>query len=291
MNGDHLFASPGREQLSPRSVPKHNPRTDPFYSPGRNSPEASPYTSALFSPDDMMNEPKTSDIKFESVDWEKRNQQENRTKDGKRTITPTRIATKEVEYVETINLTPPMAHQAPPTTATQVPKPTYYSPPMVKMASPPPYQSAVGGGLGIQYYEEKRDTVSLPHYDTDPQTYINTPQNRAGPAAWEPTQPPPSAYVPAYKEFQDVELSRPKSYASSQRTMTEKHYEPVGYYSDTKSKRTPAWCWILYFLLFLIIFVGVPVAIFGGVYKWNYGRYRCSRSWGTWHPDTSTCTF
>ena len=160
MNGDHLFTSPGREQLSPRSVPKHNPRTDPFYSPGHSSPETSPYTSALFSPDDMMHETKSNDIKFESVDWEKRNQQEKKTKDGKRTITPTRPAVKEVEYVETINLTPPMAHRAPPAAATQVPKPTYYSPPLVKIASPPAYQGA-GGGLGIQYYEEKRDMVSL----------------------------------------------------------------------------------------------------------------------------------
>jgi len=73
--------------------------------------------------------------------------------------------------------------------------------------------------------------------------------------------------------------------------MTEKHYEPVGYYSEAKPSRTSNCLWMIYVLLFLIAFVAVPLAIFGGVYHWNYGQYRCNRSWGTWHADTSSCTY
>jgi hypothetical protein len=164
MNGDHLFTSPGREQLSPRSVPKHNPRTDPFYSPGHHSsPETSPYSSELLSPDEMMHETK-KDILFESVDWEKDHHEEKKEKKRQRTITPTRAPAKEVEYTETINLTPPMTHH---TSAThedltpvphQIPKPTYYSPPILKMPSPPSYQGAQSG-LGIQYYGDQKEMV------------------------------------------------------------------------------------------------------------------------------------
>jgi len=214
MNGDHLFASPGREHLSPRSRPskRHNPRTDPFYSPpGIHSPETSPYTSELHSPDDMMETPKNN-IQFESVDWEKRNQPEKKV--GKqRTITPTRRLTREPEYTETINLTPPMTHQAPsqhtsPSAVVhQIPKPIYYSPPTVQMPTPPPYQGASSGGLGIQYFEEKQTIVS-PHSRTlsFPLTLPRptpTPKKLLGnqPNPRHPTTSPPTASSPKWSSI------------------------------------------------------------------------------------------
>lgn len=288
MNGTHLFSSPpGQGQLSPRSHPqtKHNPRTDPFYSPGdHSSPETSPYTSAIFSPDDMMHDNK-SDVQFEKVNWDNRNNHENRKDSKGRTITPTREKVREVEHTETINLTPPMGYPQPSAMAHQVPKPAYYAPPMLRMPTPPAYQG-VGGGLGIQYPGEKG-----PVCPSTPPSHIYPLTPSQNTASWEPTQPPASHYNPN-RDFQDVELNRPATYASSSRTLTEKHYEPVRYYRESIPRRaTSRWLLLVYIIIFLIGFVGVPLAIFGGVYHWNYGEYRCNRSWGTWHQDTSSCTY
>jgi hypothetical protein len=141
MHGDNLFHSPpppGKEHLSPRTVPR-NHRTDPFYSPGghNESPETSPYTSALFSPDDMM-QSNSRNIQFESVDWAV-----NKNEGKQRTITPT----KELEGAETITLTPPMSHP---------PKPTHYSPPRLLTRQQSPVDKS---GLGIQMWDNEKQAV------------------------------------------------------------------------------------------------------------------------------------
>lgn len=98
------------------------------------------------------------EIKFENVDWAARNRDAKQSKkDKKRSLTPTKE--KDFEHVETISLTPPMM-QAP---APSQPKPAYHSPPRLNLQSPPQYQGAPGGGLNIQYPDEKREMVSLIH--------------------------------------------------------------------------------------------------------------------------------
>lgn len=147
MHGDNLFQSPEtREQLSPRTVPK-NHRTDPFYSPGghNDSAETSPYTSALFSPDDMMPS-NNRDIQFESVDWATK--PVARTDSKPRNITPT----KELPGAETINLTPPMIQH-------QRPKPTHYSPPRILTRQQSPIDKS---GLGIHMYDNEKSIVRHP---------------------------------------------------------------------------------------------------------------------------------
>ncbi|KAH8600967.1 hypothetical protein B0O99DRAFT_295086 [Bisporella sp. PMI_857] len=276
MHKDNLFNSPGKgDQISPHSLPK-NARTDPFYSP-THSPEDSPYTSAIFSPDDMMHTETKGDIQFQNIDWAAVNRDEKKSKkekkEKKRTLTPTKDTKdkkeKDFEHVETISLTPPTVSA--PNPNPQQPKPTYYSPPRLNLRTPPQYQGAQAGGLGIQYPEEKKGFG-----DEKP--------------SWEPTQPPPSHYVP-YKEFEDVELNKPRTYASSQRTVTDKHYEPPAYYRDYSGRSWPGWVWFIFILIFLILFVAIPLAIFGGVYHWNYGEYRCNRSWGRWDEATRSCRY
>jgi hypothetical protein len=147
MHGDNLFQSPEtREHLSPRTVPK-NHRTDPFYSPGghNDSTETSPYTSVLFSPDDMMPS-NNRDIQFESVDWAASNPVAKPDKKP-RNITPT----KEFEAAETINLTPPTIHH-------QKPKPTHYSPPRILTRQQSPIKKN-SGGLGILMYDNEKNVV------------------------------------------------------------------------------------------------------------------------------------
>ena len=148
MHKDNLFNSPeqGREHLSPRTVPPRNARTDPFYSPAHSPDHDSPYASAIFSPDEMMQGPH-HDIKFGDVDWAARNKSTKGKKGAKRQLTPTK---KNFDHVENISLTPPP----------NPPKPTYYSPPRLNLQSPPQYQG-IGGGLGIQYPDEKRGMVSF----------------------------------------------------------------------------------------------------------------------------------
>lgn len=140
MHGDNLFHSPEtRKRLSPRTVPK-NHRTDPFYTPGghNDSVETSPYASALYSPDDMM-QSHNRNIQFESVDWAAPKQDAN-----SRNI----MHTKEVEASETINLTPPMLHQKP--------KPTHYSPPRILTRQQSPVERP---GLGIHMVDNEKSIV------------------------------------------------------------------------------------------------------------------------------------
>ena len=159
MHGDNLFQSPeGREHLSPRSLPKRkNHRTDPFYSPGGNndSVEASPYTSVLDSPDDMMGN-YNRNIHFDKVDWESQ-KNDIRNIGKKRNAAPK----EELEGAQTINLTPPMINH-------QVPKPTHYSPPRVLTARQPSPVATPGqkSGLGIQMFDEEKGQkteVNLAH--------------------------------------------------------------------------------------------------------------------------------
>jgi len=283
MHKDNLFNSPGRgDHISPHSIPK-NARTDPFYSPDHSPEHESPYASVLFSPDEMM-QTANHEIKFENVDWAARNREAKQSKkdktDKKRSLTPTKD--KDFEHVETISLTPPMA-QAP---APSQPKPTYYSPPRLNLQSPPQYQGAPAGGLNIQYPDEKKEMVSS--NPTCDMSTTNDIQNEKG--SWEPTHPPPSHYVP-YKEFEDVELNKPRGHTLSQRQRTDKHYEPPAYYKDASGRSWPGWVWVVFILLFLICFVGIPLGIFGGVYHWNYGEYRCNRSWGKWDQASKTCRY
>ncbi|KAG9245297.1 hypothetical protein BJ878DRAFT_479344 [Calycina marina] len=262
------YHSPGRaDHISPSSMPK-NARTDPFYSPTHTPEHGSPYEPHLFSPDEMFMNERAHDIKFETVDWAAKNRDSKREKkDRKRSLTPTKEKELDNVHVETISLTPSMVQAK--DMQMQQPKPAYYSPPRLNLQSPPQYQGAAGG-LNIYNPDEKRGMDR---------------------ASWEPTHPPPSHYVPC-KEFEDVELNKPRGqHASPQRTVTQKHYEPPQYYQDSRGRSWPGWAWIVFILFFLICFIGIPLAIFGGVYHWNYGEYRCSRSWGTWDLNTNSCRY
>jgi len=227
-----------------------------------------------------MMQSNSRNIQFDNVDWAA--SQKAAAKQTKQ-ISPTRPSrnitpTKELEGGETINLTPPMQPKMQMPPMPPMPKPTHYSPPRILTRQQSPVEKS---GLGIQMYDAEKAMDEKRGFDEK--------------RGWEPTQPPPSHYVP-YKEFQTVELEKP-GYAPSQRSLPPYSQDPnvprapEHYYNGHKKRKVPAWLWILFILIFLTIFVGIPLAVFGGVYKWNYGKYRCAKSWGNWHEDNSSCTY